>query len=80
MLVEGGRCYCHNKQAEILLLARIVSEALLSFMVTHLEGDTSLPDPGYTPFYVKFFEEINFVKDKAPLNPVLMSVKECYQL
>ena len=49
-------------------------------MVTHLEGDTSLPDPGYTPFYVKFFEEINFVKDKAPLNPVLMSVKECYQL
>ena len=47
----------------------------------HVMGDTSLPNPGYTPYYdQKFFDLIRFVKDKTPLNPVHMSVKEWYQL
>ena len=47
----------------------------------HVEGDTSLPDPGYQPYYdQRFFDVIRFVKDKTPLNPVYMSVKEWYLL
>ena len=47
----------------------------------HVDEDTSLPDPGYTPYYdKKFFDIIKFVKDKTPLNPVHMSVKEWYLL
>ena len=47
----------------------------------HVEGDTSLPDPGYPPYYdQRFFDVIRFVKDKTPLNPVYMSVKEWYLL
>jgi hypothetical protein len=47
----------------------------------HVEGNTALPDPGYTPYYdQKFFNIIRFVKDKTPLNPVYMSVKEWYLL
>ena len=47
----------------------------------HMEGDTSLPDPGFTPYYnQKFFNIIKFVQDKTPLNPVYMSVKQWYLL
>ena len=47
----------------------------------HLEGEDDLPDPGYTPYYdAKFFKLIKDVKDNSPLNPVYMTVKECYKL
>ena len=47
----------------------------------HVEGDTSLPDPGFTPYYnQKFFNIIKFVQDKTHLNPVYMSVKQWYLL
>ena len=47
----------------------------------HVEGETTLPDPGYTPYYdVKFFKLIKDVKEKTPLNPLYMSVKEWYKL
>ena len=47
----------------------------------HVLGDTSLPDPGYTPYYDrKFFDLIKYVKEKTPLNPIYMSVREWYRL
>ena len=47
----------------------------------HVEGRHELPDPGYTPYYDKeFFKQIKDVKDKSPLNPLYMSVKEWYRL
>ena len=47
----------------------------------HVLGDTSLPDPGYTPYYDRnFFDLIKYAKDKTPLNPVHMSVREWYRL
>ena len=47
----------------------------------HLEGEDDLPDPGYTPYYdAKFFKLIKEVKDRSPLNPLYMSVKEWYKL
>ena len=46
-----------------------------------MEGETILPDPGYTPYYdAKFFNVIKYVKDKTPLNPINMSTKEWYKL
>ena len=40
-----------------------------------------MPDPGFTPYYdQKFFNVIKFVKDKTPLNPVFMSVRQWYLL
>ena len=46
----------------------------------HVESDTRLPDPGYTQYYDKdFFDSIKEVRDKSPLNPIYMSVKEWYQ-
>ena len=47
----------------------------------HVEGDTSLPDPGFTSYYnQKFFNIIKFVQDKTPLNQFYMSVKQWYLL
>ena len=47
----------------------------------HVEADPALPDPGYTPYYDQdFFSIIREVKEKTPLNPVHMSVKEWYKL
>ena len=47
----------------------------------HVEGDRAVPDPGYTQYYDKiFFTTIKEVKDKTPLNPVYMSVKDWYRL
>ena len=47
----------------------------------HIEGEADLPDPGYTPYYdAKFFKLIKDVKDRSPLNPLYMSVKEWYKL
>ena len=44
-----------------------------------MERDTTLPDPGFTQYYdQKFFNVIKFVKDKTPLNPLYMSVKQWY--
>ena len=46
----------------------------------HVLGDTSLANPGYTPYYnVKFFNIIREVKEKTPLNPIQMSVKQWYR-
>ena len=43
--------------------------------------DTSLPDPGFTPYYdKKFFDIIKYVRAKTPLNPVQMGIKEWYRL
>ena len=45
----------------------------------HIEGDDSLPDPGFTPYYDKsFFDLIKSVKQKTNLNPVYLSVKQWY--
>ena len=47
----------------------------------HVEADISLPNQGFTPYYdQKFFNVIKFVKDKTPLNPVFMSVRQWYLL
>jgi hypothetical protein len=37
----------------------------------HVQGETHLPDPGFTPYYdQKFFQEIKKVKEDSPLNPI----------
>ena len=47
----------------------------------HVEGQTDLPDPGFTPYYdKKFFNIIREVKEDTPLNPAHMTVKEWYRL
>ena len=46
----------------------------------HVQGETHLPDPGFTPYYdQKFFQEIKKVKEDSPLNPMYMTVKEWYR-
>ena len=56
---------------------RFINSLFHSWMYRfHVEGDSSLPDPGSTPYYdQKFFKIIKYVKDKTPLNPVYLSVK-----
>ena len=45
----------------------------------HIEGDRSLPDPGFTPYYDrKFFALIKSVQQKTSLNIVYLSVKQWY--
>ena len=45
----------------------------------HVLGDTNMPNPGFTPYYnQQFFQLITEVKEKTPLNPLHMSVKEWY--
>ena len=45
----------------------------------HVEGEETLPNPGYPPYYDKRFSDaIRFVKEKTPLNPTFMSTKEWY--
>ena len=45
----------------------------------HVIGDTTLPDPGYTPYYdEKFFKVIRDVNENSPLNPADMKVKDWY--
>ena len=47
----------------------------------HVDGQTDLPNPGFTPYYnIKFFQLIKEVKEKSPLNPTLMSINEWYKL
>ena len=46
----------------------------------HVEGQTYLPNPGFTPYYnLHFFQLIREVKEKTPLNPTCMSVNEWYK-
>ena len=45
----------------------------------HVLEDTTLPDPGFTPYYDKnFFALIKYVKNKTPLNPLQLSVRQWY--
>ena len=38
---------------------------------------TKIQDPGYTPYYNEnFFQTIKYVKEKTPLNPLHMTIKE----
>ena len=47
----------------------------------HVDSETDLPDPGFPPYYDQnFFKIIKEVKDKTPLNPIYMTVKEWYKL
>ena len=46
----------------------------------HVEEETHLPDPGFTPYYNKqFFKTIKHVRDDTPLNPLHMTIKEWYR-
>ena len=45
----------------------------------HVEGDTSLPDPGFPPYYTPaFFKIIRDVKENSSLNPIWLTVKQWY--
>ena len=47
----------------------------------HIESQTQLPDPGYTPYYdKKFFTIIKEVEENSPLNPLYLTIKEWYNL
>ena len=47
----------------------------------HILGDTSLPNPGFPPFYsADFFSKIRQVHDETPLNVATMSEGQWYQL
>ena len=45
----------------------------------HIQGETSLPDPGYTPYYDKnFFETIRYYHETCPLNIEVMTTSQWY--
>ena len=45
----------------------------------HVLGKTYLPNPGFPPFYPStIFAIMREVHENSPLNPVHMSVKQCY--
>ena len=45
----------------------------------HVLGETSLPDPGFTPYYDKeFFALISYYKNNSDMNIATMSIKEWY--
>jgi hypothetical protein len=47
----------------------------------HVLGDTSLPDPGYLPFYPQsFFNTIKYVHLETPLNILSMSTSQWVQI
>ena len=47
----------------------------------HVLGELDLPNPGYTPYdNQSFVEVIKYGKEKTPLNPVSMSIKQWYRL
>ena len=47
----------------------------------HVEGQTNLPDPGFTPYYdKKFFLLIKDIKENSPLNPLHLTIKQWYKL
>ena len=47
----------------------------------HVLGDTSLPDPGYLPFYPQsFFDTIKYVHLETPLNILSMSTSQWVQI
>ena len=52
-------------------------QALYNF---HVLGLTTLQNPGYTPYYDQlFFSIIKDVKEKTPMNPMMMTVKQWYR-
>ena len=47
----------------------------------HVEEESSLPDPGFTPYYDQaFFQIIRDIKKNSPLNPIHISVKDWYKV
>ena len=47
----------------------------------HILGDTSIPNPGYPPFYDKtFFETIKYYHNSSPLNINMMTTKQWYKI
>ena len=47
----------------------------------HVLGETSLPDPGLTPYYDQhFFETIRHYHEHSPLNISLMTIKQWYSV
>ena len=51
--------------------------AFTRYKLSHVLGDYFLTDPGYHPYYGRnFFQLIKYAREKAPLNPVLMGMKE----
>ena len=47
----------------------------------HVLGDSSIPDPGYPPFYSEdFFSKIKRVHQHSPLNVATMTEKQWYRL
>ena len=47
----------------------------------HVLGETSLPDPGVTPYYDQlFFETIRHYHEHSPLNISLMTIKQWYSV
>ena len=47
----------------------------------HVLEETSLPDPGYPPYYdQQFFDHIRFVHQNSALNIRVMSIKQWYCL
>ena len=89
---EGGLGLLHvQSKAQAHLIATFLQTAASSMyrgslfhswlFRYHVLRETSLPDPGFTPYYDRnFFDLIKFAKDKTPLNPVHMSVKQWYRL
>ena len=47
----------------------------------HIQGETSLPDPGFTPYYDKnFFETIRHYHETCPLNIEVMTTSQWYSV
>ena len=89
---EGGLGLLHvQSKAQAHLIATFIQTAANpKFTISlfhswlykfHVLEDTSLPDPGFTPYYNKeFFDMIKYVREKTPMNPVHMGIKQWYRL
>ena len=47
----------------------------------HILGETSLPDPGFTPYYDReFFSVLLSYQEKSNMNIIALTIKQWYQM
>ena len=89
---DGGLGLMNVKMRSLALLVRTFLETSINpnfrhslfhelLFRYHVMGETSLPDPGFTPYYDRdFFDLIVHYKNNSTLNITTMSTKEWYTM
>ena len=89
---DGGLGLMHVKIRALALLVRSFLETAANKKFRHqllhevmyryhVLGETTLPDPGYRPYYDKeFFALLRHYKDSSPLNITVLSTKQWYRI